>query len=68
MRWGCVKRFLPPAAAKHYFERHFIFEISLCEISKMKCLSKDYLARSAVKSLFTQPLKTLFGAKRQITF
>jgi hypothetical protein len=47
---------LPPSAAKHYFERHIIFEISRSEISKMMCLSKDYLARSAVKRLFTQLL------------
>jgi len=46
---------LPPAAAKYYFERPIIFEISLREISKMMGLSKDNLARSAVKSLFTQP-------------
>jgi hypothetical protein len=51
---GCVKRFLPPAAAEYYIERHIIFEISLREISKMMCRSKDYLARSAVKNLFTQ--------------
>jgi hypothetical protein len=52
---GCVKNNLPPSAAKYYFERHIIFEISLREISKMMCLSKDNLARSAMKNLFTQP-------------
>jgi len=31
---------LPPSAAKFYFERHIIFEISRSEISKMMCLSK----------------------------
>ena len=46
---------MPPSAAEYYFERHIIFEISLREISKMMCLSKDNLARSAVKILFTQP-------------
>jgi hypothetical protein len=46
---------LPPAAAEYYFERHIIFEISRSEISKMMCLSKDNLARSAKKNLFTQP-------------
>jgi hypothetical protein len=55
LKRGCVKRFLPPAAAKYYFERHIIFEISLREISKMMCLSKDNLARSATKRLFNQP-------------
>jgi hypothetical protein len=44
---GCVKRFLPPAAAKYCFDRHIIFEISLREISKMMCLSKYNLALSA---------------------
>jgi len=53
--WGCVKSISPPAAAefsfetdvfflalraKLSFERHLIFEISLREISKMRCLSK----------------------------
>ena len=52
---GCVKSLLPPSAAEYYFERHMIFEISLREISKIMCLSKDNLARSAVKILFTQP-------------
>jgi hypothetical protein len=46
---------LPPAAAEYYFDRHIIFEISRSEISKMMCLSKDNLARSAIKNLFTQP-------------
>ena len=53
---GCVKSLLPPSAAKYYFERHVIFMISLREIMKMTCLSKDNSARSAVKTLFTQPL------------
>ena len=52
---GCVSNILPPAAAKYYFERHFILTISLREIVKMKCLSKHNSARSAVKNLFTQP-------------
>jgi hypothetical protein len=54
---------LPPSAADYYFERHIIFEISRSEISKMMCLLKDYLARSAVKRLFTQPQRIKFGAK-----
>jgi len=49
---GCVKSILPPAAAKFYFERHIIFEISRSEISKMMCLSsrgcvKGFLRRFA---------------------
>ena len=60
---GCVKRFLPPSAAEYYFERHLIFEISLREISKMMCLSKHNLARSAKKNLFTQPQIKSFAAK-----
>jgi hypothetical protein len=36
-----VNNLLPPAAAKDYFEGHIIFEISLREISKMMCPSKD---------------------------
>ena len=35
-------------------KRHMIFEISRSEISKIMCLSKDNLARSAMKRLFTQ--------------
>jgi hypothetical protein len=31
-------KFLPPAAAKYYFDKHLIFEISRSEISKMRCL------------------------------
>jgi len=54
---------LPPKAAEYYFERHIIFEISRSEISKMMCLSKDNLARSAKKNLFTQPLKEYSAAE-----
>jgi hypothetical protein len=52
---GCVKSLLPPSAAEHFFVRHVIFTISLCEIVKMTCLTKYNLARSAEKILFTQP-------------
>jgi hypothetical protein len=55
LKRGCVKRFLPPAAAEYSFERHVIFTILLREIVKMTCLSKHNLPRSAVKNLFTQP-------------
>jgi hypothetical protein len=55
---------MPPTAAKYYFERHIIFEISLREISKMMCLSKDNLARSALKNLFTQPPEKKHSAAR----
>ena len=37
---------------KLYFERHIIFEISLREISKMMCLSKQYSAAVGGKRLF----------------
>ena len=58
-RLRCVKSLLPPAAAEYYFERHIIFEISLREISKMMCLSKDNLARSAVKTFLHNLKKSL---------
>jgi hypothetical protein len=63
VQWDCVKSLLPPAAAEYSSERHVIFTISLREIVKMTCLSKHHSARSAVKKLFTQTLKILFGAK-----
>ena len=37
--------------AKLYFERHIIFEISLCEISKMMCLSKQCSAACGGRTL-----------------
>ena len=40
--------------AKLSFARHIIFEISLREISKMMCLSKEYSAAAGGKRLFTQ--------------
>ena len=52
---GCVKSLLPPSAAEYSFVRHIIFTISRSEIVKMMCLTKYNLARSAVKTLFTQP-------------
>ena len=52
---GCVKRILPPSAAKYYFDRHVVLTISQSEIVKTTCLSKHNLARSAPKGLFTQP-------------
>ena len=50
---------LPPAAAKYYFERHIIFEISLREISKMMCLwgcVKRFLPPSAAEFSFERHL------------
>jgi hypothetical protein len=44
-----VKSLLPPAAAKHSFDRHMISTISLREIVEIMCLSKYNLARSAEK-------------------
>jgi hypothetical protein len=58
--WGFFKSILPPAAAEYCFERHIIFEISLREISKMMCLSKYNLARSAIKRLFACGGRILF--------
>ena len=62
---------LPPSAAEYYFDRHVILTISRSEIVKMTCLSKHNSARSAVKNLFTQPLKraysTAAGGKRLFT-
>ena len=53
--WGCVNSLSSPAAAKDYFVRHIIFLISRSEIRKMMCLTKHNSARSAMKTLFTQP-------------
>ena len=65
---GCVKNILPRSAKErlitqpqYYFDRHIVFEISRREMSKTMCLSKDNLARSAVKSLFTHPHKKILG-------
>jgi hypothetical protein len=59
---GCVKRFSPPAAAEFSSEIRLIFTISLREIVKMRRISKYYLARSAMKNLFTQLLKRAYSA------
>ena len=49
---GCVKRFFTALRAELYFERHIIFEISLREISKMMCLSKEYSAACGGRIFF----------------
>ena len=56
------KWLLPPTAAKDFFERHVIFMISLCEIMKMTCLSKNDLDSGwgCVKSLFMALLAKLY--------
>ena len=41
--------------AKLCFVRHIIFMISLREIMKMMCLTKEYSAAEGGKILFTQP-------------
>ena len=46
--------------AKLYFERQMIFMISLREIMKIICLSKEYSAAVGGKRLFTQPQKNIF--------
>jgi hypothetical protein len=66
--WGCVKRFLPPAAAEYSFERHVIFTISRSEIVKMTCLSKHNLARSAEKNLLHNLNIKFCRRKRQKPF
>jgi hypothetical protein len=48
------KKFFTALRAELYFDRHIIFEISLREISKMMCLSKQYSAAEGGKRLFTQ--------------
>jgi hypothetical protein len=53
---GCVKRFLPPAAAEFSFETDVFFMILRSKIMKNTSVSNFNLARSAVKNLFTQPL------------
>ena len=54
--FGCAKSLLPPSAAEYSLDRDLFFMISLREITKNKSLSKYYLARSAKKILFIQPL------------
>jgi hypothetical protein len=51
---GCVKRFLPPAAAKFYIETELDSLILLRKINESSSVSNYYLARSAEKILFTQ--------------
>jgi hypothetical protein len=48
---------LPPAAAEFYIETAFDSLILLRKINESNAVSNYYLARSAVKNLFTQPLK-----------
>jgi hypothetical protein len=42
---------------KLYFDIHIIFAISLREIAKMMCISREHSAAEGGKSLLTQPLK-----------
>ena len=53
---GCVKRFLPPSAAEFSLDGDLFFMISRSEIMKNKSPSKYYLAQSAKKNLYAQPL------------
>ena len=50
---------MPPSAAEFSLDGDLFFMISLREIMKNKSPSKDYLARSAKKNLFTQPQNTI---------
>jgi hypothetical protein len=47
-----VKSLFSVLRTKFYFELHIIFEISLREISKMMCSSKQYFAACGGKILF----------------
>jgi hypothetical protein len=49
---------LPPAAAEYSFETDVFFMILLRKIMKNTSVSNFNLAQSAMKRLFTQPLKT----------
>jgi hypothetical protein len=53
---GCVKSLLPPSAAEFYIETTLDSLILLRKINESSVVSNYYLARSAVKNLFTQPL------------
>ncbi|MEY4135802.1 MAG: hypothetical protein RL386_2152 [Bacteroidota bacterium] len=55
---GGVKSLFVALRAELCFERHVIFTISLREIVKMTCLSKEYSAAEGGIRLFTQPLKS----------
>jgi hypothetical protein len=48
---------LPPSAAKYSLDGDIFFVILLRKIRKKMSLSEYNLARSAMKRLFTQPLK-----------
>ena len=52
---GCVKSISPPAAAKHSLDGDIFFMILRSKIIKKMSPSKDNLARSDKKRLFTQP-------------
>ena len=49
----CKSLFMALRANLH-FERHLIFEISRSEISKMRCLSKQYFAAEGGKIIFAE--------------
>ena len=51
-----MKSIFTALRAELYFVRHIIFTISLREIVKIMCLTKEYSAAAGGKNLFTQPL------------
>jgi hypothetical protein len=51
----CVKSFLPPSAAEFYIKTTLDSLILRSKINESSVVSNYYLARSAVKNLFTQP-------------
>jgi hypothetical protein len=54
---------LPPSAAEFYIETTLDSLILLRKINESSVVSNYYLARSAVKNLFTQPQIKSFAAK-----
>jgi hypothetical protein len=51
--------------AKLYLDGDIFFLILLRKIRKKMSPSKEYFAAAGGENLFTQPLKTQFGAQRQ---
>ena len=59
---GYVKSILPPSAAEFHIETALGSLILLRKINEPSAVSNYYLARSAVKNLFTQPLSKQYSA------
>ena len=63
---GCVKSLFMALRAKLSLDGDIFFLILRSKIKKKMSPSKECFAAYGGKRLFTQPLKTLFGVKRQI--